>query len=201
MKCKIIVGPRNYDLKDILIIEDDDFIIGADQGAFILASNGYKFDLALGDYDSVNDDEMLLIKKYAAEVKTYPSRKDDTDSYLAVKEALYRGYQEIEIIGGIGGRLDHTLANINLLKLGNITMSTNNEVVYLLDPGKYDVENNFKYISFFALEDVSNLTLVGFKYELEDIQLDTNDPLCISNEGQGSISFSEGLILVIHQNE
>ena len=65
----------------------------------------------------------------------------------------------------------------------------------------YEIENEFKYISFFAIEDVSNLTLKGFKYELKDIQLSTEDPLCISNENEGRLSFKEGLLLVVHQNE
>jgi thiamine pyrophosphokinase len=71
----------------------------------------------------------------------------------------------------------------------------------MLDPGEYEIENKFKYISFFAIEDVKDLTIKGFLYELNNIDLSTEDPLCISNELEGSISFKEGLLLVIHQNE
>ena len=70
-----------------------------------------------------------------------------------------------------------------------------------LFPSNIEIENEFKYISFFAIEDVSNFTLKGFKYELKDIQLSTEDPLCISNENEGRLSFKEGLLLVVHQNE
>ncbi len=127
--------------------------------------------------------------------------KDYTDTYLAVEEAIDSGYDEIIIYGGIGGRLDHTFANINLLKLGNITIKTENEIVYILKPGKYNITNDMLYISFFALEDVVDLSLRQFEYQVDKLYLDTSNPLCISNRNEGEVEFKEGLLLVIHQNE
>ncbi len=62
MKCRIVTGPRNFDLSKIFKRDDEDFIIGADQGALLLASNDIYFDLALGDFDSVTEKELELIK-------------------------------------------------------------------------------------------------------------------------------------------
>ncbi len=201
MKCKIVTGPNNYELKKIFTIESEDFVIGADIGAAILAKNEIKFDIALGDFDSTSPRELELIKRYAKDILEYPVKKNYTDTYLAVEEALKRGYNDITIYGGLGSRLDHTYANIQLLKLGDITIVSEKEIVYLLDPGTYNIENEYKYISFFALEDVKELTLKGFEYELDKYDLSIDDSVCVSNQGKGELSFSEGLLLVIHQAE
>jgi len=97
--------------------------------------------------------------------------------------------------------LDHSYANIQLLRQGNITLITNHEKIYLLSPGKHAIQNNHSYISFFAIEDVINLSLTGFKYELQNVELPVGDPLCISNQKEGVVAFDLGLLLVIHQNE
>ncbi len=200
MKCNIVTGPNNYDLRKIFTV-DDTFTIGADVGAYMLSKCEIEFDLALGDFDSVSPYELDKIKMYAKEIKEYPVRKNHTDTFLAVEEALRRGYTDITIFGGLGRRMDHTIANLILLKLGDIKIVTENEVMYILDPNTYEINNTFDYISFFALEDVKNLTLHGFDYELENYDLSVDDPLCVSNKGKGTISFTEGLILVIHQKE
>ena len=200
MKCNIVTGPNNYELKSMFTV-DETFTIGADIGAYILSKNEIEFDLALGDFDSVSPYEFEKIQKYAKEVKEYPIKKDRTDTFLAVEEALKRGFNDITIYGGLGGRMDHTYANILLLKLGDIKIVSENEVMYILDPNTYEINNTFNYISFFALEDVKGLTLHGFNYELNNYDLSEDDPLCVSNTGKGTVSFKEGTLLVIHQKE
>lgn len=200
MKCNIVTGPNNYDLKTIFTV-DDTFTIGADVGAYMLSKCEVNFDLALGDFDSVTPFELDKIRQYANEVKEFPERKDRTDTFLAVEEALRRGYTDITIYGGLGRRMDHTFANLMLLKLGDIKIVTEHEVMYILDPNTYEINNTFKYISFFALEDIEALTLHGFDYELENFDLTVDNPLCISNKGKGTVSFKKGLLLVIHQKE
>jgi len=201
MIIKIFTGPNNYDISSLYNKEENEFIIGVDIGAYLLSKNKINMDLALGDFDSVNEKEYATIKEYSNEIKIFKEKKNFTDTYLAIQHALLMDYDEIVIYGGTGGRFDHEFANMNLLKLGKISIVSNNVLMYMLDPGSYEIENEFKYISFFAIEDVSNLTLKGFKYELKDIQLSTEDPLCISNENEGRLSFKEGLLLVVHQNE
>ena len=82
-----------------------------------------------------------------------------------------------------------------------IIMKNNDSIMYMLQPGTYEVNNPYKYVSFFAVDTVFELTLKGFKYEVKDIKLTKDNPLCISNEGNGTISFIIGTLLVIHQNE
>ena len=201
MIIKIFTGPLNYSVNKVYKQDDDEFIIGVDSGCMHLLKSNIIPDLGIGDFDSVSETEYKTIVSKIKNLKTYDRVKDYTDTYLAVKQALKFKYKEIIIYGGIGNRIDHTFANINLLKLGNISLVDETTEMYMLDPGIYTIDNEFKYISFFAIEDVKGLTLKDFKYELEDIDLDTFDPLCISNEGSGTLEFKEGLMLVINQNE
>lgn len=201
MIVKIVTGPLNYDITKLYKKDESEYIIGVDQGCKMLLSNSIKIDLALGDFDSLDIETYREVRKYAKKVIVHPSEKKYTDTFLAIKEALLLDYSEILIYGGLGKRFDHTFANINLLKLGNIKIINEDTVVYMLDPGVYKIENDKKYISFFAIEEVCNLNLVGFKYDLENIFLDTENPLCISNEGKGSLSFDSGLLMVIEQDE
>lgn len=200
MKCNIVTGPNDYDLKKIYTV-DDTYTIGADIGAYMLSKCEIKFNLALGDFDSVTPFELDQIRRYADEILEYPIKKDKTDTFLAIEEALKRGFTDITIYGGLGKRMDHTFANLMLLKLGDIKIITEHEIMYVLDPNTYEINNTYKYVSFFALEDVKDLTLHGFEYELENYDLSVDDPLCISNKGKGTLSFTEGSLLVIHQKE
>ena len=182
MIIKIFTGPDNYDIPSLYNKEVDEFIIGVDIGAYKLASLNMSIDLSIGDFDSVNSDQFKMIQKQSKNIQNFEEKKNHTDTYLALQYALAMEYSEIVIYGGTGGRFDHEFANMNLLKLGKISIVSNDILMYMLDPGEYSVENKFKYISLFAIEDVKKLTLKGFKYELDNIELTTEDPLCISNE-------------------
>ena len=201
MIIKIFTGPLNYDIKNIYNKDENEYIIGVDQGCKLLIDNNMKIDLALGDFDSIEKNSFDSIKEYAKKTVIFNKNKNYTDTFLAVSKALTLEHTEIIIYGGLGKRTDHTLANINLLKLGNINIVNNETIMYMLNPGVYEVSPSFKYISFFAIEDISKLNLVGFKFDVEDYDLIVDDPLCISNEGKGKVSFEEGLLLVIEQNE
>ena len=201
MIVKIFAGPPNYDLSKVYKKDSEEFIIGVDQGAHFLMQNDMKIDLAIGDFDSVTEAQHLEIQEYALETKKYRSRKDYTDLYLALEEVLEMTYDKIIIYGAIGRRFDHSFANLSLLRLGSISIITEDVEMYALQPGRHRIRNKHKYISFFAMENVEGLTIEGFLYEKNKFDLYTDDPLCISNEGEGFVAFEEGLLLVIHQNE
>lgn len=201
MVVKIFTGPFNYDIEVLYTKEDNEYLIGVDRGAIIALEARIDIDLAIGDFDSVTAKQLQLLEKQTKKVEKFESEKDYTDTFLALKKAFELNPDEIVIYGGLGGRIDHSIANMNLLKLGRISLVDENTKMYMIDPGTYEIENEYKYISFFAIEDVFNLTLTGFKYEIDNTFLDVDNPLCISNEGSGRVLFKEGLILVIHQNE
>lgn len=110
-RCVIFGGGE---LKDIRftqsLLREDDYIVCADRGYAYCAAMGRKPDLILGDFDSYSGK-----LPPGCEVLRYPIEKDDTDTMLAVKEAIRREFADILMLGMLGGRLDHTLANIQTI--------------------------------------------------------------------------------------
>lgn len=201
MTVKIFTNPVSYSVDEIYEKSANEILIGVEGGAHAAVISGLELDLVIGDFDSLSKEAKETVINNAKNVVEYPQKKDYTDTYLAVKEALKYTPDEIIIYGGIGNRFDHSFANLLLLKLGPIALMNENHKMYLLDPGKYTIDNSFEFISFFALEDVSGLSLKGFTYPLNDYHLKLDDPLCISNQGSGEVAFDEGLILVIESSD
>jgi thiamine pyrophosphokinase len=201
MIIKIFTGPLNYTIEKIYKENRGEFIIGVDMACSLLMDKNIPIDLAIGDFDSLREGSMKDVIEYSDKTLIYPTQKDETDTFLAVKEALAMKHTEIRIYGGIGQRFDHSFANLSLLRMGNIMISNDCVSMYLLEPGSYEIESKRKFISFFALEDIKELDLIGFKYQQRQYDLDRDDPLCVSNEGSGIVSFTKGLMLVIEQDE
>ena len=97
-----------------------DLLIAADGGSLHAVANGWWPHLLVGDLDSTPPGVRALLEAHGAQVLQYPARKDETDTELAVRVAIERGAGEIFLLGAIGGRLDHTLANILLLGLSEL---------------------------------------------------------------------------------
>lgn len=201
MTAHILLGPLDYRREILEDIAADDLVIGADVGALFLVEHDIRCDIAMGDFDSVNEADYSRIIAHACEVIEHPIRKDATDSELACDLAFARGADRIVLYGGIGGRFDHSYANVKLLERGDITIRTGRETLYVLLPGEYRIQNPHLYLSLFALDEVKHLHLREFSYELDDITLAPNDLRGISNQGSGTIEFCSGKLLVIHQSE
>lgn len=201
-KIKIFAGPNNYDFEHLYFEEANEFLIGVDSGLEYLANIDKNIDLAIGDFDSIDIAKYDKIKSKCDKIITLNTDKKMTDLSFAL-DYIYNNmdYNSIEVYGGISGRVDHFLANINLIKKYNFTMRDDKHYIYMLKKGKHKINNYKKYISFFAIEDCYNLSIRGFKFSLNNYYLSTNDSLCVSNEGEGEIEFSKGKILVISTND
>lgn len=177
-------------------------IVGVDSGLEYLIDAGIKVDLAIGDFDSIGQAYLDRISECANQVIHLPSVKNMTDLAYAI-DYLYNNYtyQSIEIYGGIGGRIDHLFANVNLLKRYLVSFRDDHHMVYVLRKGIHPIENYYKYISFFAIEDCYELNIKGFSYELDDYFLSTSDSICVSNQGSGIVEFSKGRLMVVCSNE
>ncbi len=92
------------------LVRQEDYLICADSGYRHCVQLGFSPQLVLGDFDSYAG-----VVQSDCELLRYPIEKDDTDTMLAVKQALQRGYERLLLVGMLGGRLDHTLANIQTL--------------------------------------------------------------------------------------
>lgn len=191
---------KSFDLNADKIKIESGFYIAADSGLETAEKLGIKPDIIIGDFDSV---EPELLAEYQNIIK-YPAQKDDTDSMLCVKYALEHGFTDIIIIGGTGGRLDHTLANLALLRYiknrggtGCITDGFN-RVSYIANGGAR-IYKNYKYVSIIPVSpELRGVTLTGFLYNLENGSVKSDEPYTVSNEitaGQGiygDIKIAEG---------
>lgn len=125
---------------------EGDLIIAADGGADGLAAVGITPHLILGDMDSIADDNLFP----NAERITFPVKKDETDTHLAYLEGVKRGYTHFRIYGGVGGREDHTFANLSLLIYGDLmghelTLVGNKCEWYALSQGKRELCGRGRY--------------------------------------------------------
>ncbi len=201
-KVKIFCGPNNYDFRRLYFEEANEFLVGVDSGLDYLKDLDKAIDLAVGDFDSVSSETYEKIKGKCRQIIKLDQDKNMTDLAFTL-DYIYNhmDYNVIEVYGGISGRVDHFLANVNLIKKYQFSMRDDKHVIYMLGKGKHHISNYKKYISFFAIEDVYNLSLRGFKYAVNNYYLSTNDSLCVSNEGDGEIEFTKGKILVISTDD
>lgn len=155
--------------------------IGVDRGIEILTKQGIKPIYAIGDFDSIRNEEILK----NLNIERLPTRKDVTDTHAAVDYAIDKGYDEIDIYGVTGGRLDHFFAIICLLKKYQnikIRIIDNQNIIELLKPGKHKiVSENYKYFSLFAFDDC-RVDIEHAQYGLKNYNLRNDDPLCVSNQ-------------------
>lgn len=172
---------------------EEDFLIAVDGGLSYCGVLGEEPDLIIGDFDSLTEKERealeLLEKQTVDRVIRLKPEKDDTDMLYALKWALERGYREFRIYGATGGRLDHTLANIQcLLYLKNHGASgylmDGNSMVLVLKNETVQFQKNLEgYLSLFSLgERAEGVTIRGMKYPLEGYTVTNDYPIGISNE-------------------
>ena len=201
-KCFIITSYLNGDLSSILYKKNEDFIICADNGYSIAKNNGIVPDVIIGDFDSIKIELPSDI-----EIIKLPVEKDVTDTLACVKYAINNGFKDIIILGGIGGRLDHTMANLQCLLYGlsagvAIELRDNNNIVSLHFPSEIIIKKkgNFK-LSLFSFSDVCDgISTKGLKYKLLNGKLSQGFPLGISNEFTSefaSVYFESGVLLLI----
>ena len=199
-----LFGAGEYDDKDFEAFKDSDgFIIAADGGYRWLESRGIRPELLVGDMDSLG-----FVPEGIETVRMAPE-KDDTDMAIAINEGLKRGCDCFYIFGGLGGRLDHTVGNIQqivrLSRMGiqasliswrhSISAIHNGEIIF---PPEYD-----GYLSVFAYGGTaSGVYEKGLKYLLDDAVLRDDVPLGVSNEFTGSsakVSVECGTLIIMWQ--
>lgn len=185
--------------------KEGDFIIAADAGLASLEKIGVCADLAVGDFDSLG-----CLPDFENKI-CHPSEKDDTDTALALCEGMKRGYRTFVIYGGLGGRLDHTMANLQncagAADHGAVCWiwGEGNAVCVFGDEEELVFESEKKgIVSVFSPDRTTGVTLEGLKYSLTDACLQSTVPLGVSNEFTGKeakISASNGVLIVMWNEE
>lgn len=179
--CYIICGgPEGC--KSVKLAENR-YVICADSGFDRAVECGIKPDLLVGDLDSISSEIPEDIEIYKSSCE-----KDDTDTMLAVKTALSMGFMDIRLLSACGGRLDHSLANIQSLnyisKNGGkgMLLGDNNICFLLMQNEDLTIPKQDSYISLFSFENSCRVSISGVKYPLTEHLLDNAFPLGISNE-------------------
>lgn len=209
--CLIVAGGQIDDNFALGWINDNrpDCIIASDSGMEFFRRSGIVPDIIIGDFDSVREETLDYFKnKDGIQWHRLNPVKDDTDTEAAVRLAAGMGAKRINLLGATGSRMDHMLANIELLGIGlreHIDMSIldAHNRIRMIDSGltiRRD-EQFGKYVSLIPCSmKVEGLCLTGFKYELDGFCMEKFSSLGVSNEIAGDeaeIAFSKGILLVI----
>ena len=164
-----------------------DLCIAADSGFANAKALGERVDIALGDFDSLGGGADSIPEEI--EKMTVPAEKDETDTQLAVNVALAKGADEIVIIGGLSGRLDHTLSNLAILEalfdLGVHAVITDgrNRARYIRSTSTLLPRSGYKYLSLIAGDEkVKGVSVEGCKYPLKNKALTRKYQYTVSNE-------------------
>lgn len=203
-------GYIDLDFLRCVIDEKERYIIGVDRGLEALDTLGVKADFAVGDFDSApRHIKDIYDKSHIIELN---QEKDYTDTHVAVLEALKRKPEAVILVGAAGGRLDHALANINLLSICTrehipaFMLDKKNKIRIIDRPVSIKKICQYgDYVSLIPFTDkVTGITLKGFKYKLTDKTLVRNETIGISNEierEEGFITFESGELMVIESKD
>jgi thiamine pyrophosphokinase len=209
-------GPKEevVDFKQLLFLEDEVVFIGADRGALHLIENGIIPNEIIGDFDSLLDDEFRYLEQKVGKITKLQAKKDETDTHIAVIQALTYKPDQIILTAVTGGRLDHyeaVLHDMFRFQMSNpdviFSIQNKQNMIRFLLPGTHLVEQNhtYKYISFFSFgEAVEAVWLSGFLYEVTSESIMIGNSKFTSNEviGQTStISFTKGICLMIRSSD
>ena len=188
--------------------DKDDLCIAADSGLSNAHALGVKVAAVVGDYDSLGHRPEV---EKGVEVVTVPTEKDVTDTQLAVEYALRHGARSLCIVGGLGGRLDHTLSNLAILEdtlargVRTVITDGQNRVRLLHNDSTILARSGYRYISLLALDDkVRGVEIDGVKYPLKKATLHRAFQYAVSNEITGNCCFvavRRGKLLVVESRD
>lgn len=181
--------------------EEGDLLLAADGGLTHLERRGLTPHLIVGDFDSLGR------VPEGNNIIRHPVEKDDTDTMLAIKTGLERGYRDFLLYGCLGGRLDHAYANLQALVFlarrgASGWLLGESLAVTAIRNGRLDFGADHEgVISVFCPDgEARGVTLTGLHYPLQDAVLTSAFPLGVSNRFTGeaaSVSVEDGTLLVM----
>lgn len=190
------------DAANVYAPQPGDYVLCADGGWQYARAAGAKPECVIGDFDSSDAPEGETVERH-------PVMKEDTDTMLCVKRALNAGYLEILLVGGFGGRLDHTLANLQTMHYmaergARAIMDDGITRAETVLNGETCVRRRKGKLSVFSLSDkCEGVSIRGALYELEDGELTAAFPLGVSNEYASDevwIQVKKGCLLIVQES-
>ena len=197
-KCIIVSGGEYYPVSQP---DPDAFVIACDSGYESCLRSGINPDLVIGDFDS-----------YAGRIAEgipvlrLPCEKDDTDTMSALRWAVDKGFEEVQLYCALGGRLDHVMANLQALGWAAehglfAAIESPDCRVFALRGAVLRLPRREGFsLSVFALTDRCRITIRGAKYPLEDVEIGNRFPIGVSNEwaaDEAVVIAHEGTLLIV----
>ncbi len=190
-----------------------EYVIGVDKGLECLYRNQVLPTHIVGDFDSVKPELVEFYEKQTqVPIRKFKPEKDASDTEIALHLAIELGAEKVWIFGGTGSRLDHVMANIQILKiaLGHgikaYLQDTNNRISLAEKEVKLCRKDSFgDYFSVFPFGGiVEDISIEGAKYPLSHYKLCPNSSMCVSNELQEDevkITFTTGTVILMETRD
>lgn len=194
-------------IKEKIEKEDYSCIICADGGANHAYKLGIIPDYIIGDLDSVSPEIVEYYRENGVDFKELPEKKDETDSEICIYLAKTLGSDSIDIYSALGGRIDHTLANVKLLyyiKNYGIfpRIISENEIMYVIENERFVLSGNAgDTVSVIPIKgDAKGMTLEKLEYPLDNFDMEYAKPMGISNvmlEDECIIEIKDGAAVIV----
>jgi thiamine pyrophosphokinase len=208
MRAVIFANGEISNLKRLkTILKDNDFLIAADGGGRYLQMLGLVPALLVGDLDSISKPMLKEFQGQGSKIQQFPAKKDDTDLEIAVRSAIKNGCNEILVCGALGGRFDHSIANLAILR-----RKFPNHIDVRFDDGEVEVRLIRSQVRIFGERGdlislipcstrVSGVITCGLLYPLKKETLYANRARGVSNvmcDDEAFVEVSSGELLCVH---
>lgn len=189
------------------------YVIGVDSGLAFLYRSQVEPTYIVGDFDSVDPEVIAYYKnKTDIPIREFNPVKDATDTEIGVRLALELGADVLYLFGATGTRLDHVLANIQMLKIAldagvkAYLVDECNRISLWNEEVTLSKEESFgTYFSIFPFGDsVEKVSITGAKYPLNEYHLTNRESRCVSNEvaeEEVHITFSDGILILMETRD
>ena len=192
------------------LITDADVVIAADGGAHALVVARLRPSLVIGDLDSLVDARLAALAADGVELRRFPREKDETDLELALLHAAAIGAERIDVLGALGGRWDHTFANVAMLAMPELCgrqvrlIDERQRLFLVRDQATLDGSPGDTLSLLPLTPTVRGVTTRGLFYALDDATLHFERARGVSNiliDPPGFVSLREGLLLVVQHDD
>lgn len=189
------------------LVRSQDLVVCVDGGVNNALALGLKPQVVVGDMDSMDSSLREQLQEAGCCFVEHPSRKDATDSELAVRYSLSQGATEVVILGALGGRIDHALANVMLLalpELGGVRarlVDGGQEIFLVRDEAVIEGAPGDTVSLLPLTGDVTGVYTEGLEYPLHDGTLGFGGARGVSNVlivTRARVRVGSGLLLAIH---
>ncbi len=197
------------------VIQDYDIVREYFDNAYVIACDGglnhcrkmmIVPDVVVGDFDSVNAGDKQFFEELGVERIVYPRKKDFTDMEIGINLALEKGSDEIYILGGLGKRFDHSLANLHILVnpvvrgVRACLVDEHNLITLVKDSLDIKGEKGQNVSLIPLTTEVKGVTTQNLEYALDNKTMRVGSSIGVSNvmtEDNANVSVKDGYLVVI----